>query len=159
MSTQGPGDKDNCGAQFLHQPTFTVRICALHFAFSLILQEDMVHKPLGSAFPSLYRKVILSEVGRRCGMQSRVGQGENSLMQVQITLREKNNFIVGSTELLNFLGLEVLLQSVCEPQLPDGFPIAIQNRIFRYSCGSSPLPHSIFLLLQLYSCPPTFWLL
>lgn len=41
-----------------------------------------------------------------------MGQGENSFMQVQVTLREKNNFIVESTELLNFLSLEVLLQSV-----------------------------------------------
>lgn len=62
-------------------------------------------------FPSLY-KVSLSEVGRKCGMQSRMGQGENSLMQVQVTLRESNHFIVGSTELPNFLGLEALLQSV-----------------------------------------------
>lgn len=45
-------------------------------------------------------------------MQSRMGQGENSLMQVQVTLRESNHFIVGSTELPNFLGLEALLQSV-----------------------------------------------
>lgn len=74
-------------------------------------------------------------------------------------LREKNNFIAESTELLNFLSLEVLLQSVWEPQLPDGFPAAIQNRIFRYSCRKSPLPHSIFLLPQLNSCPPTFRLL
>lgn len=72
----------------------------------------MVCKPLGSVLPSLCRKVILSEVGRRCGMQSRMGQRENSFMQVQVTLREKNNFIVESTELLNFLSLEVLLQSV-----------------------------------------------
>lgn len=41
-----------------------------------------------------------------------MGQEENSFMQVQVTLREKNNFIVESTELLNFLSLEVLLQSV-----------------------------------------------
>lgn len=41
-----------------------------------------------------------------------MGQGENSFMQVQVTLRERNNFIVESTELLNFLSLEVLLQSV-----------------------------------------------
>lgn len=39
-------------------------------------------------------------------MQIRVGQRKNSLMQVQVTLREKNNSIVESTELLNFLGLE-----------------------------------------------------
>lgn len=58
----------------------------------------MVCKPLGTVFPSLYRKVILSEIGRRCGMQGRVGQEENSLMQEQVTLREKNNFIVESTE-------------------------------------------------------------
>lgn len=31
-------------------------------------------------------------------MQSRVGQEENSLMQEQVTLRDKNNFIVESRE-------------------------------------------------------------
>lgn len=36
--------------------------------------------------------------GRVCGMQSRVGQGENRLMQEQVTLSENINFIVESTE-------------------------------------------------------------
>lgn len=31
-------------------------------------------------------------------MQSRVGQEENSLMQEQVTLRDKNNFIVENRE-------------------------------------------------------------
>lgn len=36
--------------------------------------------------------------GSVCGMQSRVGQGENRLMQEQVTLSENINFIVESTK-------------------------------------------------------------